>query len=157
MGYTGDLIQFITFGVLRGTGTGWPIAVAFAAFYFALYYFIFKWAIKKFDVKTPGREEVMVLDTATEEQDDFATLSSYKGLQMLKALGGKENIISIDNCVTRLRLELNDVSCINEDEIKNAGGIAVVHLDEHTIQVIVGTQVYALRKQINKAMEMQQA
>ena len=46
---------------------------------------------------------------------------------------------------------------IDEDAIKNAGGIAVVHLDEHTIQVIVGTQVYALRKQINKAMEMQQA
>ena len=49
------------------------------------------------------------------------------------------------------------INQINEDAIKNAGGIAVVHLDEHTIQVIVGTQVYALRKQINKAMEMQQA
>ena len=59
MGYTGDLIQFITFGVLRGTRTGWPIAIAFAAFYFALYYFIFKWSIQRFDIKTPGREEVM--------------------------------------------------------------------------------------------------
>lgn len=73
---------------------------------------------------------------------------------MLKALGGKDNVISIDNCVTRLRLELKDVSIINEEEIKNAGGIAVVHLDEHTIQVIVGTQVYALRKQVDKAMQM---
>ena len=93
----------------------------------------------------------------TEDMDDFAALSSYKGIQMLKALGGKDNIVSIDNCVTRLRLELNDVNLIDEDASKNAGGIAVVHLDEHTIQVIVGTQVYALRKQINKAMEMQQA
>ena len=158
MGYTGDLIQFITFGVLRGTRTGWPIAIAFAAFYFALYYFIFKWSIQRFDIKTPGREEVMAIsEEDTEDMDDFAALSSYKGIQMLKALGGKDNIVSIDNCVTRLRLELNDVNLIDEDAIKNAGGIAVVHLDEHTIQVIVGTQVYALRKQINKAMEMQQA
>lgn len=73
---------------------------------------------------------------------------------MLKALGGRDNVISIDNCVTRLRLELKDVSLINEEEIKNSGGIAVVHLDEHTIQVIVGTQVYALRKQVDKAMLM---
>ena len=158
MGYTGDLIQFITFGVLRGTRTGWPIAIAFAAFYFALYYFIFKWSIQRFDIKTPGREEVMAIsEEDTEDMDDFAALSSYKGIQMLKALGGKDNIVSIDNCVTRLRLELNDVNLIDEDAIKNAGVIAVVHLDEHTIQVIVGTQVYALRKQINKAMEMQQA
>ena len=158
MGYTGDLIQFITFGVLRGTRTGWPIAIAFAAFYFALYYVIFKWSIQRFDIKTPGREEVMAIsEEDTEDMDDFAALSSYKGIQMLKALGGKDNIVSIDNCVTRLRLELNDVNLIDEDAIKNAGGIAVVHLDEHTIQVIVGTQVYALRKQINKAMEMQQA
>lgn len=152
MGYTGDLIQFVTFGVLRGTRTGWPIAVAFAAGYFVLYYFIFKWAIIRFDIKTPGREEELELDES--EASEFEQLSAYKGIAMLKALGGKENIIAIDNCVTRLRLELKDVSLINEEEIKNAGGIAVVHLDEHAIQVIVGTQVYALRKQINKAMEL---
>ena len=153
MGYTGDLIQFITFGVLRGTDTGWPIAVCFMAFYFVLYYFIFRWAIIKFDIKTPGREEIEV-SMENEEGSDFQKLSNYKGIAMLKALGGKDNVISIDNCVTRLRLELKDVSIINEEEIKNAGGIAVVHLDEHTIQVIVGTQVYALRKQVDKAMQM---
>ena len=117
-----------------------------------LYYFIFKWAIIRFDIKTPGREEELELDES--EASEFEQLSAYKGIAMLKALGGKENIIAIDNCVTRLRLELKDVSLINEEEIKNAGGIAVVHLDEHAIQVIVGTQVYALRKQINKAMEL---
>lgn len=154
MGYTGDLIQFITFGVLRGVSTGWPIAIVFAAFYFALYYFIFKWAIIKFDVKTPGREE-MTIDTSAEEEvdkTDFNKLSTYKGSQMLQAIGGKDNILSMDNCVTRLRLELVDVSKIDEAAIKNAGGIAVVHLDDHSIQIIIGTQVYALRKQIEKAM-----
>ncbi|WP_035293277.1 PTS transporter subunit EIIC [Clostridium sp. KNHs214] len=153
MGFTGDIIQFFSFGVLRGVRTGWPIAVLFAAFYMALYYFLFKWAIVKFNIKTPGREDEPV---SVEENgsNDLKNLSTYKGQQMLEALGGKENIISMDNCVTRLRLELKDVSLVNEDKVKAAGGIAVVHLDEHSIQVIIGTQVYALRKQISKAMEM---
>ncbi|MEG1475910.1 MAG: PTS transporter subunit EIIC [Longicatena sp.] len=153
MGFTGDLIAFISFGVLRGIETGWPIAVAVAAIYFVIYYFVFKWAIIKFNIKTPGREDD---DIQLEDNDgsDFENLSTYKGQQMIKALGGKDNIITMDNCVTRLRLELKDVNVINEDEIKAAGGIAVVHLDEHTIQVIVGTKVYALRKQMNKAMEL---
>ena len=67
--------------------------------------------------------------------DDFAALSSYKGIQMLKALGGKDNIVSIDNCVTRLRLELNDVNLIDEDAIKNAGGtVSYTHLDVYKRQ-----------------------
>ncbi len=57
MGFTGDLIAFISFGVLRGTATGWPIAVLVAVLYFAIYYFVFKWAIIKFNIKTPGRED----------------------------------------------------------------------------------------------------
>ncbi len=154
MGFTGDIIQFISFGVLRGVKTGWPIAVIFALGYAVLYYFIFKWAIVKFNIKTPGREDDDVAVIQGNGENDFQNLSTYKGQQMLAALGGKDNIISIDNCVTRLRLELKDVSLVKEEAVKAAGGIAVVHLDEHTIQVIVGTQVYALRKQVNKAMEM---
>lgn len=154
MGYTGDLIQFLTFGVLRGTQTGWPIAAAFMALYFALYYFVFKWAITKFDIKTPGREEVSQA-IGDAKGSDLQKLSNYKGIEMLKAIGGKGNILSIDNCVTRLRLELKDVSIIDEEAIKKAGGVAVVRLDEHSIQIIIGTQVYALRKQVEKAMQME--
>ncbi|NMS88520.1 PTS transporter subunit EIIC [Clostridioides difficile] len=152
MGFTGDLIAFISFGVLRGTATGWPIAVLVAALYFAIYYFVFKWAIIKFNIKTPGREDKEI-KVSEGNGSDFKNLSTYKGQQMISALGGQSNILSLDNCVTRLRLKLQDVSLINEDAIKEAGGIAVVKLDEHTIQVIIGTQVYSLRKQMDKAME----
>ncbi|OJT84919.1 hypothetical protein BM533_18690 [Clostridioides difficile] len=152
MGFTGDLIAFISFGVLRGTATGWPIAVLVAVLYFAIYYFVFKWAIIKFNIKTPGREDKEI-KVSEGNGSDFKNLSTYKGQQMISALGGQSNILSLDNCVTRLRLKLQDVSLINEDAIKEAGGIAVVKLDEHTIQVIIGTQVYSLRKQMDKAME----
>ncbi|WP_176391450.1 PTS transporter subunit EIIC, partial [Escherichia coli] len=57
MGFTGDLIQFISFGVLRGTRTGWPIAVCVEVAYFFIYYFVFRWTILKFNLMTVGREE----------------------------------------------------------------------------------------------------
>ncbi len=160
MGYTGDLIQFITFGVLRGIDTGWPIAVVFAAGYFALYYMIFKWAIVRFDIKTPGRDGISTseeecckeVNQPQDKKSEFNNLSTYKGRKMVEALGGAKNIITIDNCVTRLRLELKDASIIDEELIKNSGGIAVVHLSDKNIQVIVGTQVYALRQQMEKVI-----
>lgn len=152
MGFTGDLIQFLTFGVLRGTETGWPMAVAVAALYFVIYYFVFKWAIVKFNIKTPGREDEDI-EIGNNGGSDFNGLSTYKGQQMIAALGGRDNIVSLDNCVTRLRLGLKDVSKINESAIKQAGGIAVVKLDNNAIQVIVGTKVYALRKQMDKVLD----
>ncbi|PBG46540.1 PTS transporter subunit EIIB, partial [Clostridioides difficile] len=111
MGFTGDLIAFISFGVLRGTATGWPIAVLVAVLYFAIYYFVFKWAIIKFNIKTPGREDKEI-KVSEGNGSDFKNLSTYKGQQMISALGGQSNILSLDNCVTRLRLKLQDVSLI---------------------------------------------
>ncbi|MGY9695959.1 PTS transporter subunit EIIB [Citrobacter freundii] len=71
---------------------------------------------------------------------------------MITALGGKENIISLDNCVTRLRLTIKDIEAIDEAAIKKQGGIAIVKLDKNTLQVIIGTKVIALRKDMDKCM-----
>ncbi len=79
---------------------------------------------------------------------------SYQELvrTFLKALGGKENIKSLDNCVTRLRLTIADMGLIDEAAIKRAGGIAVVKLDQNTLQVIIGTKVIALRRDMDNYM-----
>uniref|UniRef100_UPI0038572A01 PTS transporter subunit EIIB n=1 Tax=Citrobacter freundii TaxID=546 RepID=UPI0038572A01 len=73
--------------------------------------------------------------------------------KMIEALGGKENIVSLDNCVTRLRLTINDMEIIDETAIKRQGGIAIVKLDKNTLQVIIGTKVIALRKEMDQYME----
>ncbi|WP_369707924.1 PTS transporter subunit EIIB [Citrobacter sp. KTE151] len=73
--------------------------------------------------------------------------------KMVVALGGKENIISLDNCVTRLRLSIKNMEIIDEPAIKKQGGIAVVKLDKNTLQVIIGTKVIALRKEMDKYLE----
>lgn len=149
MGFTGDLIQFLSFGVLRGTRTGWPIAILFMIFYMILYYFLFKWAIQKFNILTPGREDTIESEESSEKDSIIVSSTGDTGKDMVEALGGKDNIESLDNCVTRLRLILKDISKINEDKIKKAGGIAIMKLDDRALQVIIGTKVYDVRKDMD--------
>lgn len=158
MGFTGDLIQFISFGVLRGTRTGWPIAVCVEVAYFFIYYFVFRWTILKFNLMTVGREESSPVTLNAHEDTAIADIPTpdkselQAAEQMVKALGGKENIKSLDNCVTRLRLTIADMGLIDEAAIKRAGGIAVVKLDQNTLQVIIGTKVIALRRDMDNYM-----
>ena len=98
-----------------------------------IYYSVFRFAIIKFDLKTPGREDA---DTA----EVSAVGTSEKAAQYLKALGGHANLTSIDSCITRLRLSLKDVSIADEATLKALGAMGVVKIGENNLQVIVGTQ-----------------
>ncbi|MDN6110638.1 MAG: PTS transporter subunit EIIB, partial [Enterobacterales bacterium] len=71
--------------------------------------------------------------------------SKYDPELILSALGGKENIDSLDNCITRLRLVVKDMALINKDILKKAGALAVVVLDNHSLQVIIGPQVQSVK------------
>ena len=114
-----------------------------------IYYIVFRFAITKFNLKTPGREDD---DDTTEEMDirlsnnDFTEVASI----ILKGLGGKENVVSIDNCVTRLRLEIKDYTQVNEKIIKSAGIAGIIRPGKTNIQVIVGTQVQFVADELKK-------
>ncbi|PMJ91617.1 N-acetylglucosamine-specific PTS transporter subunit IIBC [Vibrio sp. 10N.261.55.A7] len=108
----------------------------------ALYYSVFRFAIVKFDLKTPGRED----DETTEVE---AVTSDIKASQYLDALGGHANISSIDSCITRLRLTLKDVSIADEKTLKAIGALGVVKIGSNNLQVIVGTEA----EQIAHAMK----
>ena len=71
---------------------------------------------------------------------------------IINNVGGKENILDVTHCVTRLRLTIADMGLIDEAAIKRAGGIAVVKLDQNTLQVIIGTKVIALRRDMDNYM-----
>ncbi|MDB2137845.1 N-acetylglucosamine-specific PTS transporter subunit IIBC [Clostridium butyricum] len=113
-----------------------PIGIAVAI----VYYVVFRFVITKFNLKTPGREDDD--DTSSEmnvtlANNDFTKVAS----RILEGVGGKENITSIDNCVTRLRLEIKDQAKVNEKIIKSAGVSGVIRPGKNSLQVIVGTQV----------------
>ena len=87
----GNLIDFLVFGVLQGARTKWYLVLLVGAVWFAVYYTVFKYAILKFNLKTPGREVIT--------EGDNVKLGGYDEERMLKALGGKDNIVSLDNCI----------------------------------------------------------
>lgn len=121
---------------------------------------VFKWAILKYNLMTVGREDSDMVPSATTADVITPTVQPVANRNtdvstaenMIAALGGKENITSLDNCVTRLRLTIKDIEAIDEAAIKKQGGIAIVKLDKNTLQVIIGTKVIALRKDMDKCM-----
>ena len=109
-----------------------------------IYYFGFDFAIKKFHLMTPGREPI----TAEDEADDLALASdsdddkyTTQAKKIYAALGGADNLTVIDNCTTRLRLQLKDTNTINEAAIKRSGAAGINKLDDHNLQIIIGTEV----------------
>ncbi|WP_288680752.1 N-acetylglucosamine-specific PTS transporter subunit IIBC [uncultured Brachyspira sp.] len=129
----------------------WYMLIIQGLVFFVLYYLIFNFAIKKFNLKTPGREDI---ENESYENIFTSKNSSYldKAKLLLPLLGGADNIVSVDNCITRLRLELKDNSVINEAEIKkNFPGI--LKPGKTSVQVIVGTDVQLLADEFKKLLK----
>jgi PTS system N-acetylglucosamine-specific IIC component len=120
-----------------------------------IYYFGFNFAIKKFHLMTPGREPITADDAddlalasvATDADDDKYTRQAK---QIYAALGGADNLTVIDNCTTRLRLQLKDTGTINEAAIKHSGAAGINKLDEHNLQIIIGTEVQFVADALTK-------
>lgn len=120
-------------------------------FFAAIYYFGFRFAIKKFNLMTPGRETEI-----GEETPDIATGTnefSQLAVVIYDALGGKENVQAIDNCTTRLRLQVKDTAKVNQEAIKQTGVPGVKVIDQTNIQVIVGTQVQFVADEMTKLQQ----
>lgn len=112
--------------------------------WFIIYYFVFKFAIIKFNLKTPGREDI---------NDGNIKLDGYDEEKLLIALGGKENIVSLDNCITRLRMVVKDMKLVDENEIKATGALAIVKLDDTNLQVVIGPQVHVVKNKLDKLIK----
>ncbi|PSV40733.1 MULTISPECIES: N-acetylglucosamine-specific PTS transporter subunit IIBC [unclassified Photobacterium] len=112
----------------------WYMLIVQGIAFFFIYYFVFRFAIVKFNLKTPGRED------DEEETSSVAGSAETSELakQYLKALGGHGNLENIDACITRLRLTLKDSSLANEKTLKALGAMGVVKLGSNNLQVILG-------------------
>ena len=116
---------------------------------FVVFYVVFRFAIVKFDLKTPGREDDddnEAEKSAVLSNDDFTEVAKI----ILEGVGGKENVKSIDNCITRLRLEINDYTKVDEKKIKSAGVAGVIRPSKTAVQVIVGMKVQFVADEFKK-------
>ena len=120
-----------------------PTGIAAFAVFFAVFYF----AIKKWDLKTPGREDDQDGEMKIElANDDYTAMASI----ILEGLGGKENVTSIDHCITRLRLEVKDRLLVNEAKIKSSGAAGVIRPGKTAVQVIIGPKVQFVYEESKK-------
>lgn len=141
--FSGGFIDFILFGILQGNAkTNWIIVPFIGAFWFALYYFTFRFAITKFNLQTPGREE--------ESSENLGSISSSERAgSILDALGGKENITDLDCCATRLRVTVKDTSLVSKEKLNQTGAKGVI-LKGNGVQVIYGPHVTIIKNEVEE-------
>lgn len=118
---------------------------------FVVFYLVFRFMIVKFDLKTPGREDDDDMEAEKGVKlanNDFTAIAK----KILEGLGGKDNVTSVDNCITRLRLEVKDQALVDEKTIKSAGVAGVLRPGKTAVQVIVGTQVQFVADEFKKLL-----
>ena len=114
---------------------------------FVVFYLVFLFAIKKWDLKTPGREDDQDGEMKIElANNDFTAMAQI----ILEGVGGKENVASIDHCITRLRLEVKDRLQVDEKKIKSSGAAGVIRPGKTSVQVIIGPKVQFVYDEFKK-------
>ena len=114
---------------------------------FVVFFLVFLFAIKTFNLKTPGREDDNEEEAKIElANNDYTAMASV----ILEGLGGKDNIASMDHCITRLRLEVKDRLLVNEAKIKSSGASGVIRPGKNSVQVIIGPKVQFVFEEFKK-------
>ncbi|MGN0390297.1 MAG: glucose PTS transporter subunit IIA [Wujia sp.] len=166
MTFSGGLIDLFLFGILQGNAkTNWIWVVIVGVFYFAIYYFVFAFLIRKLNLKTPGREnteEVKLYRRSDmderkkqnqgQEEDGDTEDKDALSAQILDGLGGRENVSDVDCCATRLRCTVHDGSKVKQDVLKATGAVGVICKGEG-VQVIYGPRVSVIKSDLCEYMD----
>ena len=114
---------------------------------FVVFYVVFLFAIKKWDLKTPGREDDGEAELKIElANNDYTAMAQV----ILEGLGGKDNIAVADHCITRLRMEVKDRLLVDENKIKSSGASGVIRPGKTSVQVIIGPKVQFVYDELKK-------
>lgn len=162
MTFSGGLIDMFLFGILQGNAkTNWIWIVIVGIGYFIVYYLLFGFLIKRFDLKTPGRddsEEVKLYRRSDVEArkngDNGSEASSEDALSqtICQGLGGKKNISDVDCCATRLRCTVHKAECVDDALLKSTGASGVVHKG-NGVQIIYGPRVSVIKSNLEDYLE----
>lgn len=164
--FSGGFLDFFLFGILQGNAkTSWVKVIPVGIVYFFLYYFIFRFLIKKFDFKTPGREDDDVETKLFTKADVNARKESNKengtdtddssdsvSAAITKGLGGKQNISDVDCCATRLRCTVNNAELIDDALLKSTGASGIIHKG-NGVQIIYGPNVTVIKSNLEDYLE----
>jgi len=143
----GTIFDFGIFGLMY-ENTNWLNLVLLGLVNFVVFYYVFKFAIRHFNLETLGREKGLKNSTLLQEKqyDKIADI-------VIQGLGGKENIANIDNCVSRLRIDLKDQSQVNVEAVKDSGSSGVFFPQDNHIHIVFGPYVEFIRNAIDEEMK----
>ncbi|MBD8500507.1 glucose-specific PTS transporter subunit IIBC [Paenibacillus arenosi] len=147
MTFSGGVIDYLLFGVLQNRTPYWlviPVGLVLAV----IYYIVFRVAIRKFNLRTPGREEAKAESISGAGKTNTDELPG----NILHALGGKDNIASLDACITRLRVQVKDKEDVNKERLKELGASGVLEVGNN-VQAIFGTRSETIKHQIHEIIK----
>ena len=128
----------LLFGASLPAAANYWVMIPMGLAAFVVFYLVFRFAITKWNLKTPGREDDVDSELKIElANDDYTTMAQI----ILEGVGGKENLTSIDHCITRLRLEVKDRLLVDEKKIKSSGASGVIRPGKTSVQVVIGPKV----------------
>lgn len=159
--FSGGFLDLLIFGILQGNAkTSWIWILPVGAIYFLLYYFIFRFLIRKFNLKTPGREDedeetrlYTKADVNTRKTQDNGGHADGKvdvdqrSADIARGLGGASNITSVDCCATRLRCSVEEPDLVNEKLLKATGAVGIIRKGQG-VQVIYGPNVTLIKSNL---------
>ena len=158
--FSGGFLDLFLFGILQGNEkTSWLMVIPAGIIYFLLYYFIFLFLIKKFNFKTPGREEddeetklYMKADVNAKREAASESTEDEISKVITAGLGGKKNISDVDCCATRLRCTVLDAALVNDRLLRSTGASGVVHKG-NGVQIIYGPRVTVIKSNLEDYLE----
>jgi PTS system D-glucosamine-specific IIC component len=153
MTFSGGLIDLTLFGILQGNDkTNWVYMIPVGIGYAFVYYFLFKFAIKRFNLMTPGREEDEIESKLYTRQDFEASNKDNTSQLIVEGLGGVDNISDLDCCATRLRIKVIDPEKVSESTLKQSGAAGVI-IKGDGVQVIYGPRVTVIKAELEDFIE----
>lgn len=144
---SGGFIDFILYGVLV-ENSKWYMELVAGIFYAPIYYYVFKWYLTKKNISIDTSDEF--LDTSKNLENKLETGQLEQ--MIIDALGGRDNISMINNCLTRLRVDVNDTTIINQEALKQTGAMGVVVISDTHVQVIYGPKVEKIATLVREAI-----
>ncbi len=152
MTFSGGVIDLFLFGILQGNAkTNWINVIWVGLIYFAVYYFLFRILIKKFNFVTPGREDDEA-ETKLYTRKDVNASKEDKSAMIVEGLGGVENLANVDCCATRLRVTVKDSSLVNDSLLKQSGASGIIKSGSG-VQVIYGPRVTVIKSNIEDYLD----
>lgn len=145
----GGIIDFLIYGVLV-PGSNWYVVILLGLVFAVIYYIVFKWYFTKKNLSIDVNEDEEVDEGSSEVSASGATPLATK---IIEGLGGFDNIVAVNNCISRLRVDVKDMSLINEHLLKSSGSMGIVKPSATHIHVIYGPKVEKVAKQVKEAMK----